>query len=108
MAAPSGSSRPTAWRREARRWPTGTCGALPLGGRDAARALVDGEVDAAFFVVGAEAPYLSDLLADADIALLSPSGVTRRTCVATASSQTVFLPEGVLDLDPTSRGTTCT
>ncbi len=36
---------------------------VPLGGADAAEALLDGSVDAALFVAPADAPYLADLLA---------------------------------------------
>ncbi len=71
---------------------------LPLGGRNAADRLLRGEVDAAFFVVGAEASYLVELLGDPDVALYS---VERHEAYVRRYRflDTVLLPEGVLDLD---------
>lgn len=71
---------------------------LPLGGHTAADGLLSGTIDAAFFVVGAEAPYLPALLASPDVALYSVARheayVRRYRFLAS-----VLLPEGVLDLD---------
>ena len=70
---------------------------LPLGGQAAADALLDGSIDAAFFVASPEAPVVQRLLHRPDIRLLSFAR-------AAAYVQThhylsaVTLPEGIIDL----------
>ncbi|MGB5539318.1 MAG: TAXI family TRAP transporter solute-binding subunit [Gammaproteobacteria bacterium] len=70
---------------------------LPLGGEAAAGALLDGSIDAAFFVASPEAPVVQRLLHRPDIRLLSFAR-------AAAYVQThhylsaVTLPEGIIDL----------
>ncbi len=70
---------------------------LPLGGQAAADALLDGSIDAAFFVASPEAPVVQRLLHRPDIRLLSFAR-------AAAYAQThhylsaVTLPEGIIDL----------
>jgi len=70
---------------------------LPLGGSEAARALLDGRVDAAFFVVAPGAPYLHDLLASPEVDLLTmprqDALVRRHPFLAK-----VYIPQGLFDL----------
>ncbi|MHA3978089.1 TAXI family TRAP transporter solute-binding subunit [Halovulum sp. GXIMD14794] len=48
----------------------GTLTPVPLGGLDAVEALIEGKVDAAFFVAPATAPYLTPLFMSDDVELL--------------------------------------
>ena len=68
-----------------------------LGGADAAKALLAGRVDAAFFVTARRDSYLSELLESRDVALMS---FARAKAYEKHFSHlsAVLLPEGVLDL----------
>ncbi len=70
---------------------------LPLGGRKAAEALLNGETDAAFMVASPESPSVKTLLEDETVSLLS----FRRSDAYTRTHRflsSVTLPEGVIDL----------
>ncbi|HKW54128.1 MAG TPA: TAXI family TRAP transporter solute-binding subunit, partial [Stellaceae bacterium] len=71
--------------------------ALPLGGGDAARALRDGKIDAAFFVVAARAQMVHDLIGAANVRLFSidraPAYVVQHPFLSRLT-----LPEGAIDL----------
>jgi len=77
--------------------PASTARLRALGGSQAARALLAGEVDSAFFVVAPGAAYLKDLLASADLSLLTfprqDALVRRRRYLAD-----VYVPRGLFDL----------
>lgn len=71
---------------------------VPIGGRDAADALLAGEVDGAVFVAPLDAPYLAPLLASRTVRLVSienRDGLARRLPELIAAD----LPAGVLDYD---------
>lgn len=70
---------------------------LPLGGQAAADALLDGTIDAAFFVASPEAPLVQRLLHRQDIRLLS---FARAAAYANTHHylSAVTLPEGIIDL----------
>lgn len=71
---------------------------LPLGGRAAAKALRDGKVDAAFFVISPRADVIRDLLAAPDVELFH----FRRAdayCRRHRFLSSVTLAEGAIDLD---------
>jgi uncharacterized protein len=71
--------------------------ALPLGGSDAARALRDGKVDAAFFVVAARAAAIHDLIGAKGVRLFgidrAPAYVMQHPFLSRLT-----LPEGAIDL----------
>ena len=71
--------------------------ALPLGGDTAVKALISGDVDAAFFVASAEAPLVAQLLSHPEIELAS---LERADAYARRYRylSTVVLPEGAVDL----------
>lgn len=68
-----------------------------LGGRTAADALLAGEVDAAFFVMGAPSPLIDDLLRDPRV---SPVDFVRAAAYSRRYQflNSLELPEGVVDL----------
>jgi hypothetical protein len=70
---------------------------VPLGGRTAADALLDGSIDAAFLVASPAAPVVEGLLHRQDIRLLS---FARAAAYAQTHHylSTVTLPEGIIDL----------
>ncbi len=71
---------------------------LPLGGRAAAQALLNAEVDAAFFVAGPDAPLIQELLYADTVRLMSfarSAAYARRYHFLSA----ITLPEGVIDFD---------
>ncbi len=71
-------------------------GFLPLGGSEAAEALIRGKVDAAMFVAGPDAPVVQRLLRAEGVRLMSLShaeGLSRRFSYLA----TVTLPRGVID-----------
>ncbi len=70
---------------------------VELGGAEAARALRGGEVDAAFFVAGARAPLIQDLIRDPQVHLMSFRRAAAYTRLHPYLSQ-VLLPEGIIDL----------
>ena len=70
---------------------------LPLGGSDAAEALITGKVDAAAFVAGAGAPYVQRLLRAKGVRLMNlghAEALSRRFPYLAA----VNLPRGVIDI----------
>ena len=71
--------------------------ALPLGGGDAAQALRDGKVDAAFFVVAPRAAIVHDLIGARNVRLFSidraPAYVVQHPFLSRLT-----LPEGAIDL----------
>ncbi len=71
--------------------------ALPLGGNDAARALLDGRVDAAFFVVAPRAAIIHDLISASDVRLF---GIDRAAAYVVQHPflSRLSLPEGAVDL----------
>jgi TRAP transporter TAXI family solute receptor len=71
--------------------------AVPIGGGDAAQALNDGQVDAAFFVIAARSEVVQQLLTAPDIRLI---GVDRAPAYRTRHRflTTVTLPEGAADI----------
>ncbi len=71
---------------------------VALGGSGAARALLAGEVDAAFFVASTRASYISSLLSSDDVDLLSLRR-SRAYRVRHSFLSPVVLGEGVVDLD---------
>jgi TRAP transporter TAXI family solute receptor len=70
---------------------------VPIGGQEAAAALLAGQLDAAFFVTSAEASYIEELLRAQDVQLLS---ITRTLAYQTNFRylSSVVLGEGALDL----------
>jgi len=71
---------------------------FPLGGRAAAQALLNGEVDAAFFVAAPDAPLIRELLYADTLRLMSfarSEAYARRYHFLSA----ITLPEGVIDFD---------
>jgi TRAP transporter TAXI family solute receptor len=90
---PREGSPPTTRPADARPVPT----LVDVGGREAARQLRAGEVDAAFFVASAQTGYLLELLAEPGIAihpLERAEAIAKRYPFVHA----VRLPEGVVDL----------
>jgi TRAP transporter TAXI family solute receptor len=77
---------------------TNTAADVPIGGADAARALREGSVDAAFFVAAIHAPLVQSLLADPAIHLLSFDRTEAYASRYPFLSKLV-LPEGVIDLE---------
>jgi len=73
----------------------------PLGGADAATALRDGRLDAALFVIGANAPVVESLFADRNIHLLA---VDRATAFRLQHRflSLLTLPQGAIDLKTNS------
>jgi TRAP transporter TAXI family solute receptor len=69
---------------------------LPIGGTDAERALVDGEIDVAMFVAPMESPIVERLLAAPGIRLLSLARAEAYTRRFPYLSR-VVLPEGAID-----------
>ncbi len=71
---------------------------LPLTSTEAAAALTDATIDAAFFVTSADSSYIVDLIADDDVELLS---VRRSLAYRKAHPflSRVILGEGVLDIE---------
>lgn len=70
---------------------------LPLGSKPAAKALEDGEADAAFFTLAPESPLVQEMLGNASLKLLSlrrAEAYTRRFPYLSR----VVLPEGAIDL----------
>lgn len=70
---------------------------LPLGGSEAANALIAGKIDAALFVAGPDAPVVQRLLSDKGVRLMNLSqaeALSRRFPYLA----TVTLPRGVIDL----------
>lgn len=75
-------------------------GALELvtrGGRDAVEALAAGEIDAAFFVSGADAPIITELIASPGIRLMSFRRARAYAALLPYLSR-VVLVEGMIDL----------
>jgi len=72
---------------------------LPLGGKDAAKALLAGEVDAALFVAPLDAPYLADLYRAETARMLTLAYLPALTSRLVASEQ-ILLPAGAIRLDP--------
>ena len=70
---------------------------VELGGSEAARALQKGELDAAFFVSGAESSVIQALIRDPGIRLMSFRRATAYTRLYPYLSE-VLLPEGIIDL----------
>jgi TRAP-type uncharacterized transport system substrate-binding protein len=70
---------------------------LPLGGNEAAEALLAGDIDAAFFVAAAEASMVRGLLEDGGV---QPVSLVRAEAYARRYRflSRVVLPEGVIDL----------
>ena len=75
----------------------GTAEISPLGGNEAASALLDGEVDVAFFVTSARAEYVRKLSGEEEVRLLS---ISRYLAYSTNFRflSPVVLGEGTLDL----------
>jgi TRAP transporter TAXI family solute receptor len=67
------------------------------GGAEAAKALRNGELDAAFFVSGAQSPLIRDLIKDPEIRLMGFRRATAYTRLHPYLSE-VVLPEGIIDL----------
>jgi TRAP transporter TAXI family solute receptor len=70
---------------------------LPLGGQQAAEALISGKVDAAFFVASVQSPLVQKLLHRQDIKLMSFARADAYTRLYHSLS-TITLPEGAIDL----------
>jgi hypothetical protein len=70
---------------------------LPLGGADAARALREGTIDAAFLITAANAPDVRDLFAQRDIRLL-PIDRAAAYRLQHRFLSLLTLPEGAIDL----------
>jgi TRAP transporter TAXI family solute receptor len=70
---------------------------LPLGGQQAAEALLSGKVDAAFFVASVQSPLVQKLLHRQDIKLMSFARADAYTRLYHSLS-TITLPEGAIDL----------
>ena len=70
---------------------------LPLGGQQAAEALISGKVDAAFFVASVQSPLVQKLLRRQDIQLMSFARADAYTRLYHSLS-TITLPEGAIDL----------
>ena len=70
---------------------------LPIGGHEAVAALREGKVDAVFFVMGADAPIMADIIAIEGVRLFP---FTRQHAYATRHRflQGITLGEGALDL----------
>ena len=70
---------------------------LEMSGMEASAALIAGEIDAAFFVVGIDAPYLQALLVHPDLAIVPFPRAEALARRAPALAPTVLL-RGVLDI----------
>jgi len=71
---------------------------LPLNSQDAANALVDGRVDAAFFVISPKSPLVQRLLATDGVELMS-FRQAEAYCRRHPFLSSVTLPEGTIDLE---------
>ncbi len=69
-----------------------------LGGSDAMNALLDGELDAAFFVLAPESPIVRQLLEDEQISLMD-FGRSTAYCRQLPFLSSAVLTEGVIDLE---------
>lgn len=72
---------------------------VDIGGRDAADALLRGQIDVALFVAPIEAGYLDALFKAPDVQLLDLEHA-RAISLRMAHSWVVTVPEGAVDLDP--------
>ena len=70
---------------------------LPMGGQEAADALLSGNVDAAFFVASVQSPLVQQLLRRQDIQLMSFARADAYTRLHRFLSR-ITLPEGTIDL----------
>ena len=70
---------------------------LPVGGQQAAEALISGKVDAAFFVASVQSPLVQKLLRQQDIQLMSFARADAYTRLHHSLSL-ITLPEGTIDL----------
>ena len=70
---------------------------LPVGGQQAAEALISGKVDAAFFVASVQSPLVQKLLRRQDIQLMSFARAGAYTRLHHSLSS-ITLPEGTIDL----------
>lgn len=70
---------------------------LPVGGEQAAEALISGNVDAAFFVASVQSPVVQKLLRQQDIQLMSFARADAYTRLYHSLS-IINLPEGTIDL----------
>ena len=70
---------------------------LPVGGQQAAEALISGKVDAAFFVASVHSPLVQKLLRTQDIQLMSLARADAYTRLHHSLSL-ITLPEGTIDL----------
>ena len=70
---------------------------LPVGGQEAADALISGNVDAAFFVASVQSPLVQQLLRRQDVQLMSFARADAYTRLHPSLS-VITLPEGTIDL----------